>query len=215
MSDILVIGGHGKVALRLAPVLAAQGDTVTAVIRNPEHAADIETAGATPLVLDIENADTAEIADALRGRDAVVWSAGAGGGNPQRTYAVDRDAAIRSMDAAKEAGVSRYVMVSYMGAGPDHGVPEDNPFFAYADAKTAADEYLRGTDLNWTILGPGQLTLEPASQHIDVGRFSDGNETSRENVAEVIVAALREPATIGRTIDFRDGATPIVEAVLG
>lgn len=215
MSDILVIGGHGKVALRLAPVLAAQGDTVTAVIRNPEHAADVETAGATPLVLDIENADTAEIADALRGRDAVVWSAGAGGGNPQRTYAVDRDAAIRSMDAAKEAGVSRYVMVSYMGAGPDHGVPEDNPFFAYADAKTAADEYLRGTDLNWTILGPGKLTLEPASQQIDVGRFSDGDETSRENVAEVIVAALREPATIGRTIDFRDGATPIVEALLG
>ena len=215
MSDILVIGGHGKVALRLAPVLAAQGDTVTAVIRNPDHAADIETAGATPLVLDIENADTEQIADALRGRDAVVWSAGAGGGNPQRTYAVDRDAAIRSMDAAQQAGVSRYVMVSYMGAGPDHGVPEDNPFFAYADAKTAADEYLRGTDLNWTILGPGQLTLKPASQHIDVGRFSDGNETSRETVAEVIVAALREPATIGRTIDFRDGQTPIVAALLG
>ena len=98
----------------------------------------------------------------------MVWSAGAGGGSPERTYAVDRDAAIRSMDAAAEAGVGRYVMVSYFGAGPDHGVPADNSFFAYAEAKAAADAYLRGTGLDWTILGPGALTDGPGNGLIDV-----------------------------------------------
>src|SRR5881392_407658 len=86
-------------------------------------------------------ADGQEVAEALSGHDAVVWSAGAGGGNPGRTYAVDRDAAIRSMDAAAQFGVGRYVMVSYLGAGPDHGIPAESSFFAYAEAKAAADEY--------------------------------------------------------------------------
>ncbi|GAB94516.1 uncharacterized protein YbjT (DUF2867 family) [Kineosphaera limosa] len=215
MSDILIIGGHGKVALRLAPLLVQAGHQVTSVIRNPDHGADVEATGATALLFDIESADTAAIADIIRGQDALVWSAGAGGGSPERTYAVDRDAAIRSMEAAHAAGVPRYVMVSYIGAGPDHGVPRDNPFFAYADAKTAADAHLRGSELDYTILGPGTLTVEPPSGRIDVGRFSDGTNTSRDNVAQVIAAVLEEPATIGRTIDFRDGQTPIEQAILG
>src|SRR5690554_6741333 len=139
MSRIVIIGGHGKVALRLSRRLSDRGDQVTAIIRNPDHSDDVRAAGAEPLVLDVEQADTAQLADALRGYDALVWSAGAGGGNPPRTYAVDRDAAIRSMDAAKQAGVQRYIMVSYMGARTDHGVPPDQPFFHYAEAKAAAD----------------------------------------------------------------------------
>ena len=156
MTRIAIIGGHGKVALHLSTLLTTEGHSVTSIIRNPDHAADVAATGATPSVLDVENSTTAAIAEALRGHDAVVWSAGAGGGSPERTYAVDRDAAIRSMDAAAEAGVGRYVMVSYLGAGPDHGVPAENSFFAYADAKAAADKYLRGTALAWTVLGPGR-----------------------------------------------------------
>src|SRR3712207_4600201 len=114
MTRIAIIGGHGKVALRLSTLLADEGHSVTSFIRNPEHAADVEQTGATPSVLDVENSTTAALAEALEGHDAVVWSAGAGGGNPARTYAVDRDAAIRSMDAAAQAGVDRYVMVSYL-----------------------------------------------------------------------------------------------------
>ena len=113
MSHIVVIGGHGKVALLLAPILAELGHSVTSVIRNPDHAADVEAAGATPLVADVETLDTDGIAEVLGGHDAVVWSAGAGGGDPERTRAVDQDAAIRSMEAAQQAGVRRYVMVSY------------------------------------------------------------------------------------------------------
>lgn len=215
MTRIAIIGGHGKVALRLSTLLAGEGNSVTSFIRNPDHAADVAQTGATPSVLDVENTTTAALAEALKGHDAVVWSAGAGGGNPARTYAVDRDAAIRSMDAAVQAGVKRYVMVSYLGAGKDHGVPEDNSFFPYAEAKAAADEYLRGTDLAWTILGPGALTDKPGTGAIDVDPPREGGrETSRANTAIVAAAVLDLPETAGRTIEFRDGTLP-VSAALG
>lgn len=202
-------------ALQLSRILSNEGHAVTSFIRNPQHAADVAATGAAPVILDVENSTTAEVASAIAGHDAVVWSAGAGGGNPQRTYAVDRDAAIRSMDAAAQTGVPRYVMVSYFGAGPRHGVPEDNGFYAYAEAKAAADEYLRATDLDWTILGPGGLTNNPGSALIEVDPAdpSTGTETSRANVALVAAAVLELPETVRRTIEFRDGSIPVVEAL--
>ncbi|WP_404432571.1 SDR family oxidoreductase [Microbacterium lacus] len=214
MSRVLVIGGHGKVALLLAPLLAARGDQVSAVIRNPDHAGDVRAAGADPVVSDIEALDVDALADLISGHDAVVWSAGAGGGSRERTYAVDRDAAMRSMDASAKAGVNRYVMVSYFGAGPDHGVPEDNSFFAYADAKSAADAYLSTTDLEWTILQPSALTLDPPTGRIDVHAAESGS-VSRADVAAVIAAALTASSTAGRSIRFNSGDVPISDAVAG
>ena len=170
MAHIIVFGGHGKVALQLSRILTERGDEVSSVFRNPDHSDDVAATGAKPVVADIEQLDTDALADLLAGHDAVVFSAGAGGGDPARTYAVDRDAAIRVIDAAGQAGVKRFVMVSYFGAGPDHGVPQDDPFFAYAEAKAAADAYLRASELELDGTGSGRLTLEPATGEIVVGR---------------------------------------------
>ncbi len=210
MSRIVVIGGHGKVALHVARILTEQGDQVTSVFRNPGHAEDVAATGARPVVADIETLDTGALTELFDGSDAVVFSAGAGGGNPVRTYAVDRDAAIRVIDAARQAGTRRFVMVSYFGAGPEHAVPEDNPFFHYAEAKAAADAHLRASGLDWTVLGPGRLTLEPATGRIAVGT---GGEVSREDVALVAAAVLNDETTIGRTIEFNNGDLPIPEAL--
>ena len=216
MTRIAIIGGHGKVALLASPLLVADGHEVSAVIRNPDHADEVGATGATPVVADVEQLSTGEIADLLRGHDAVLWSAGAGGGDPARTYAVDRDAAIRSMDAAAAAAVRRYVMVSYAGAGPDHGVPEDDAFYPYADAKSAADAHLQSTDLDWTILRPSRLTLdEPTGRIAVVGGDVAPGEVSRANVAEVVRAVFASPGTAtGRVVEFNDGPTPVAE-VLG
>ena len=213
MSHVTIIGGHGKVALILAPQLVRAGHAVTSIFRNPDHVADVQQTGAEPVVADVEKLSVDEIAGLLQGQDAVVWSAGAGGGSPERTYAVDRDAAIRSMVAAEQVGVSRYVMVSWAGSSADHGIPEDHGFFPYADAKLAADDHLRGTGLDWTILGPGALTDAPATGAIDLE--PPYGEVSRGTVAQVIVAALRFPETQGRFIPFADGAVPIEDALLG
>ena len=160
---VTIFGGHGKIALLLAPMLVEAGHEVTSVVRNPD-----------------------------------------------RTYAVDRDAAIRSMDAAAAAGARRYVMVSFSGSDPDVLVPEDNPFRHYQDAKIAADDHLRGTDLDWTVLGPGTLTLEPGTGSVnpDAG-FNDGDVTSRELVAQVTLAVLADERSHGRTLVFGDGDVPI------
>ncbi|MEE3063455.1 MAG: SDR family oxidoreductase [Actinomycetota bacterium] len=212
MARVIVFGGHGKVALQLARILSERGNQVTSVFRNPDHRDDVAAAGAEPVVADIEQLDTNALAELLPGHDAIVFSAGAGGGNPARTYAVDRDAAIRVIDAAAQAGVKRFVMVSYFGAGPDHGVPQDDPFFAYAEAKAAADAHLRASALDWTVLGPGRLTLEPATGKIVVGA---GQEVSRADVALVVAAALSDDSTIRRTIGFNNGDVPIAEALAG
>jgi uncharacterized protein YbjT (DUF2867 family) len=210
MARVIVIGGHGKIALQLARILSERGDEVSSVFRNPAHSDDVAGTGAKPVVADIEQLDTNALANLLAGHDAVVFSAGAGGGNPARTYAVDRDAAIRAIDAAAQAGVRRFVMVSYFGAGPDHGVPGDDPFFAYAQAKAAADAHLRASDLDWTVLGPGRLTLEPATGRIAIG---EGKAVSRADVALVVAAALADDSTIRRTIEFNNGVIPIADAL--
>ena len=141
-SRIVIIGGHGKIALLAAPLLVADGHEVVSVIRNPAQADDVAATGATPLVLSVEDAGTEELARAFTGADAVVWSAGAGGkGGPERTDAVDRAAAIRSMEAAAAAGARRYIMVSFITAYGE--VPENHPLRAYAIAKIAADRHLQ------------------------------------------------------------------------
>ncbi|MGV0795170.1 SDR family oxidoreductase [Mycolicibacterium sp. XJ1819] len=213
MARILIIGGHGKVALHLSEILTSRGDEVTSVVRNPDHTGDVQATGAHPVVADIEQLDTDALGQIVAGHDAVVFSAGAGGGNPQRTYAVDRDAAKRVIDAAEQANVARFVMVSYFGARTDHGVPEDSSFFPYAEAKAAADAHLRASGLDWTILGPGRLTSEPATGRIAVGPDAADGAVTREDVALVAAACLADDSTIGRTIEFNNGEVPIAEAL--
>lgn len=209
---VIVIGGHGKVAQIATPLLIDDGCEVTSVIRNPDQVPDIEALGATPAVYDITSLSTEQFADLLSGLDAVIWSAGAGGGSPERTYAIDRDAAITSIAAAEQAGVKRYVMVSYFGAGHDHGVPEDRSFFAYAESKAAADEALRASNLEWTILGPSALTLDKGQDSIDTTADKAG-EVARATVANVIAQTVFNEATVGRMINFNEGNTPIAEAL--
>ncbi|MCW3494356.1 SDR family oxidoreductase [Microbacterium sp. SSM24] len=214
MARILIFGGHGKVALLLEPMLVAQGHTVTAVIRNPDHEADVAATGAQPLVADIESLDVGQLTNVIGGNDVVIWSAGAGGGDPARTYAVDRDAAIRSMTAASAASVTRYVMVSWIGSREDHGVDAESSFFAYADAKWAADAHLAASDLDWTILAPGTLTLDAPTGRIALDPEGRG-EVSRADVAAVIAATVSDDTTIGRTLRFGAGDEHIGHAVAG
>ena len=211
---VIVIGGHGKVARKLTPLLTARGHDVTAVVRNPAHRTDVESDGATAAVADVEAMDQQALEQLLTGADAVVWSAGAGGGDPRRTRAVDREAAIRSMEAATRAGVERYVMVSYFGAGPDHGVPEDDPFFPYADAKAAADEHLQDSELAWTILRPSRLTDDPGTGRIETARGgAKAGSVSREDVALVVAEALDRPGLRGQVVEFNTGDVPVADAL--
>lgn len=218
----VIIGAHGKIALLAAPRLVEAGYAVDGVIRNPDHADDIRATGANPVELSLEDASVDDLAQAFAGADAVVFAAGAGGGNPARTDAVDYKGAVRAMDAAQQAGVDRFVLVSYSRALVDVDTlnPEDS-FFPYAKAKHDADEHLRSTNLDYTILGPGRLTLEPATGKIVIadrtgaveGLPAEAAVTSRDNVAAVIAHVLIENAGSRQTINFYDGDAAIADAI--
>jgi nucleoside-diphosphate-sugar epimerase len=211
MSNVIILGGHGRVALLTAQLLTARGDTVSSVIRKAEQQDDVRATGAEPVVADIEQLDIAGLTDLLRGHDAVVWSAGAGGGSADRTWAVDRDAAIRTMHAALDAEVHRYVLVSWSDAGLGHGVPEDDDFFAYAEAKTVADAVLRDSALDWTIVAPSTLTDDEPTGAVESADPS--SSIARGDVAALVAAALHDDASVGKTFRVNTGSTPIEQFV--
>jgi len=214
--QVVIAGGHGKVALRLAVLLAARGDVVTSVVRNPDHRADLERAGATPVVLDLEAAGAEELAEQMKGADAAVFAAGAGpGSGAARKDTVDRAAAVLLSDAARLAGVRRYILVSSAGVDEPPAPGSDDVWVAYLAAKKAAEEAIRAADhLDWTILRPGRLTDDPG-----VGRVllapppvAYGSVT-RDDTAAVLAALLDHPATAGKVLELREGETNVLDAV--
>lgn len=211
---IVIAGGHGQIARRLSRRLAGRGDSPVAVVRNPDHVADVEGDGATAVVLDLEDADATTLAAHLDGADAVVFAAGAGpGSGAARKDTVDRGAAGLLADAAAHAGVRRYLLVSSVGAGSEPPEGTDETFAAYLRAKTAAEEDLRGRDLDWTILRPGALTDDEGTGHVRLGPEVPRGKVPREDVAAVLVALLDEPRTAGLVLELSEGATPVSAAV--
>ncbi len=211
---VVIAGGHGKVGLRLARLLGEREAHPVGLIRKPEQEAELVAVGAHPEIFDLESGTAAELAELLRGADAVVFAAGAGAGSSAaRKDSMDRGGAVLLADAAELAGVRRYLMVSAMGADtgptPDH----DEVFAAYLTAKKAADDDIRARDLDWTILRPGGLTNASGTGSVQLAEHTARGEISREDVAAVLLALLDEPRTAGLSLDLVSGDTPIDEAV--
>jgi nucleoside-diphosphate-sugar epimerase len=208
---VTIAGGHGKIAQHLERQLARAGHDGVGLVRRPDHVADIEATGAEAVVLDLEQAGVDEVAEAISGSDAVVFAAGAGpDSGPDRKWTVDKGAAVLLADAAERAGVRRYLMISSMGvddADPD----SDDVFQVYLRAKKEAEDDLRGRDLDWTIVRPGQLTDEPGTRLVAVGTLDRG-KVAREDVAAVLLAALDASKTVGKTFDLLNGDLEIEEA---
>jgi len=237
MPTTLIFGGSGKVAQHLTRILtnAKPPHTVYSIIRNPDYVSEIKALGAEPVVQSIEDSSLDDMVAILQKYkpDNIVWSAGAGGkGDPSRTQAIDRDGAIRSMDAAAKAGVKRYVMVSAFDVRDREGKPvpdwytesdikkSDGTYAAigkYMLAKFEADKELRvgnsRRNLDYTIVRPGSLTLEPSTGRVAAGKISLDGGISREDVAKVLAEVLENEGTIGLAFDVLGGDTPIPEAV--
>ena len=211
MSTIVIAGGHGQIALRLARLLSARGDAVRSLIRNPGHEAGVHATGAEAVLADMEQLD--DLAEFVDGADAVVFAAGAGpGSGPERKRTVDLGAAVKLLDAARRTGARRYLMISAMGAGdPSRGSEAMRP---YLQAKAEADAALAASDLDWTIVRPGMLTDDPGTGLIDAAAsLGRRGAIPRDDVAAVLVGCLDEPRTVRATFDVLSGDTPIGEAL--
>ncbi|GAA4443993.1 NAD(P)H-binding protein [Phytohabitans houttuyneae] len=211
---VVIAGGHGKIALRLAALLAARGDEVAGLIRNPDHAGDVRAAGAAPVLRDLEAATPEQVAADLAGAGAVVFAAGAGpGSGAARKDTVDRAAAALLADAAQLAGVRRYLLISSTGVDRTPPAGTDEVFAAYLRAKAAAEDDLRARDLEWTVLRPGRLTDDPGTGRVRLAPKVTRGAVTRDDVAAVLVALLDTPATAGSTLELVGGDTPVAEAV--
>jgi uncharacterized protein YbjT (DUF2867 family) len=208
--DVVVAGGHGKVALRLLRLLADRGDRARGLIRNPDHARDLEAVGAEAVLCDLEREE--DVAPHVAGADAVVFAAGAGpGSGPQRKQTMDLGGAVKLIEAARSNGIARYVMLSSIGA--DRPERASGPMRHYLEAKAAADERLAASGLDHTIVRPGSLTDDPGTGRIRAGPELGGGEVSRDDVAATLLAVLDADNTIGKTFVLLAGHTPIEEAV--
>jgi uncharacterized protein YbjT (DUF2867 family) len=208
--NVVIVGGHGKIALRLEKLLAERGDSPRGIIRKTEQADDLEAIGAEPIVLDIENV---EISDAIAGADAVVFAAGAGpGSGPARKRTVDYGGAVALMEAALAHDIRRYVMVSSIGADrPERWTDRMRPYF---EAKADADRIVSESGLDYTIVRPGGLTDDPGTGGVEVAEHLERRgRVSRDDVAAVIAEVLRADNTIGKSFDLLEGDTPIPDAV--
>jgi uncharacterized protein YbjT (DUF2867 family) len=206
--DVAIAGGHGQIARHLSRMLAERGDRVRGLIRNEAQSDDLRPVGATPVVVDLEEASAAEIAEAIKGADAVVFAAGAGpGSGAVRKETVDYAAAVKLVEAAQIAGAQRYIIISSMGA--DDPPPGDDVFAVYLRAKARADQAVMDSDRAWTVVRPGRLTNDPGTGRVALARHVERGQIPREDVAAVIVAALDDDRTIGQVFEVVSGDSEI------
>jgi uncharacterized protein YbjT (DUF2867 family) len=209
--EVLVIGGHGKVGLRLLRLLTRDGHRGRGVIRNPGQGGDLEAAGAEPVLCDLERGD--DLRPHVGAADAIVFAAGAGpGSGPARKRTVDYGAAVTAMEAADDLGVDRFVLVSSIGTHDVAGAAA--AMRPYLQAKRDADDALKQSGLDWTIVKPGRLTDVPGSGRVRVSRSFGGRaEVPRDDVALVLLESLQAPNTIGVEFELFEGDVPAREAV--
>jgi nucleoside-diphosphate-sugar epimerase len=210
--DIVIAGGHGKIALQLERLLADADHDVRGLIRNPEHEADLRAAGAVPEVADLEALDVDELTTLIGSADAIVFAAGAGpGSGPERKWTVDYGGAAKLIEVARRNGIDRYVIVSSMGADPE--AADDGGFGTYLRAKGQADKKLAESGLAFTVVRPGALTDEPGTGHVSAGPQLDRGQIPRADVAAALAAVLATSSAVGLTFDLVSGDTPITDAI--
>jgi uncharacterized protein YbjT (DUF2867 family) len=211
---VLVAGAHGKTARRLVRMLAEDGHEVRGLVRKEEQMPDVESDGAEPVLVDLEEEEVeGAVGRAVEGCDAVVFAAGAGpGSGAARKETMDYGGAAKLVEAAERSGVRRYLMLSSMGAGDPEGGSE--PMRPYLRAKARADERLQGSGLDYTIIRPGSLTDEEETGRIEAAEsLGRRGEISRSDVARTFAEALELESTYGKTFEILAGDTPIREAL--
>jgi nucleoside-diphosphate-sugar epimerase len=209
---VAIAGAHGKIARGLTGLLVAGGDTVIGLVRNPDHAADISQDGARPVVCDLEHAAVEEIASAITSADAVVFAAGAGpGSGAARKLSMDRDGAIKLLHAATAVDAPRFAIISSVGAeDPPHG---DDAFSVYLRAKAGADEAVKASDREWSIVRPGRLTDDHGTGRVRIDVAPFRGSVPRDDVAALLAHLLHDQRAANLILYVNAGNDSIEQAL--
>lgn len=205
---VLVIGANGQVGHQLVEKLKGKGHQPVAMVRKEEQVNQFKDKGIDTVLGDLQK----DFSHAFEGVDSVVFAAGSGGDTgTDMTVLIDQEGAIESVDNAKKAGVKHFVMLSSMGADDPKNAEQIQP---YLYAKHRADEYLRASGLDFTILRPGMLTNDPGTGKVRL--FEGGTEIAeipREDVANVLTHIVDTDKPEGKTYYLHEGDTPVEDTL--
>lgn len=206
---VLIVGANGKVGTLLCGQMwAANGFSPIALIREARQQAKFTALGVPSAVGNLEKG----LVEFLPGLDAVVFTAGSGARTgPEKTIDVDQNAAIRLMDDCSQSSVRRFIMISAIGSDPLSDSPRIQN---YLRAKGVADERLRSSSLDYTILAPGTLSNEPGSGKIQAAESLECHGTlPREDLSRCVIEVLRNYNSVGKTIQVISGQESIKSAI--
>ncbi|WP_114570248.1 SDR family oxidoreductase [Exiguobacterium flavidum] len=206
--DIIIIGANGTTGRKMVRLIGESAHhQAIAVVREENQINDLIHLGAAEVrVGDLTEDISPVIADA----DVIIFAAGAGGASDALTRAVDKEGAIKVIDAAKDSGIKRFIMLSSMGADDPQGELK-----VYLEAKRAADAHLRESGLDYTIVRPGPLNDEDGHGTVEIkGHFDsyEGRSVSRDDIASLLVALVDHP-TQSRQFEVLNGPFKIEEAL--
>ena len=213
---VLVVGANGQIGKHLVSFIQEKDNLqAKAMIRKEEQASYFKELGAETAVVDLEG-EIDDIAEAAKGVDAVVFTAGSGPKTGKdKTLMIDLDGAVKTIEATKKAGVKRFIMVSSFDTTRQAIQEAPESFAPYVVAKHYADEWLKATDLDYTIVHPGGLTNDEGTGKVTVSMSGEMGKVPREDVARAILVTLENDSTIGKEFQIVGGDTPVEEAVLG
>jgi uncharacterized protein YbjT (DUF2867 family) len=207
---VTVLGSSGRTGRHIVRLLVRQGHAVRAGVRNGRRRDAVAGLGAEPVIADL-CVDPDELVEVFTGSEVVINAAGAADPDPAAVALIDRDGAMAGVRAAERAAVRRYVQLSAQFAdAPDQG---DRLVRSILYAKQVSDNVLRRSSLVWTVVRAGTLTDEPPTGRVAVAGHLGAGRVSRQDVAAVITACLREPRTENRGFDLHSGPLPVPAAL--
>ncbi|MDQ0352290.1 uncharacterized protein YbjT (DUF2867 family) [Alkalibacillus filiformis] len=214
MKKVLVVGANGQIGKHLvASIQESDQLEAKAMIRKKDQASFFKDLGADVAVADLEG-EIEDIKKAAEDVDAIVFTAGSGPHTGKdKTIMIDLDGAVKTIEAAKQANVKRFIMVSSFDTTREAIQSAPESFAPYVAAKHYADEWLKDTNLDYTIVHPGILTNDDGKGQVSLSGKSEPTEVPREDVAKVIKAALENDNTIGKSFKAIKGNQAIEDAI--
>jgi len=205
MEKVLVAGANGTTGKKIISILKQTNKYEPyAMVRKKEQISYFKENGVETILADLEN----DVSQTTNGMDRVIFAAGSGG---KKVKEVDQNGAEKLMDAAKNDGVKKFVILSSMGADKPEEAEEIKEFLK---AKHNADEYLKKLGINYTIVRPGSLTNNEGKGKIQLEHIlNKRGEISRRDVAETLVGSLDDSIAKNKTFEILEGETYIKAAL--
>ena len=211
---ILVVGANGQIGKHLVQMIQHDGaHQARAMIRKEAQAPFFKELGAETVIVDLED-EIENIRKAAEGVDVVVFTAGSGPKTGKdKTIMVDLDGAIKTIKATEQAGVKRFIMISSFDTTRQAIQDASESFAPYVVAKHYADEWLKASTLDYTIIHPGQLTNEKGTGKVTLAETVQRDTVSREDIAQVIFEMLKVEGLTGQSFQVVNGETSIQSAL--